>query len=79
MAAVELPVGHVRRNPWIWVVAVAFCAHLVIDLLGAWALYYVPVVNTWFYPTLAKAKEQAKVEGGRPLATAGGGGVSAAQ
>ncbi len=24
-------------------VAVAFCAHLVIDLLGAWALYYVPV------------------------------------
>lgn len=60
-------------------VAVAFCAHLVIDLLGAWALYYVPVVNTWFYPTLAKAKEQAKVEGGRPLAAPAGGGVSAVQ
>lgn len=55
-------------------VAVAFCAHLVIDLLGAWALYYVPVVNTWFYPTLAKAKEQAKVEGERPLAAPAGGG-----
>ena len=51
----------------------------MIDLLGAWALYYVPVVNTWFYPTLAKAKEQAKVEGGRPLAAPAGGGVSAAQ
>ncbi|NEG70489.1 acyltransferase family protein [Bifidobacterium choloepi] len=38
------------------IVFVIFVLHLVIDLPGAWALYYIPVINTWFYPQLVKKR-----------------------
>lgn len=44
-------------------ILVAFAAHLTIDLLGACVLYYVPVVNTWFYPSLER-KRTRLVESG---------------
>ena len=40
--------------PQIPLVLLSFIIRLPIDLAGAVLLYYVPVINEWFYPQLAK-------------------------
>lgn len=57
----EILVALYRCTPGFPLAFVAFAAHLLIDILGAWALYYVPGVNTWFYPSLAKRRESEHV------------------
>lgn len=49
------------HTPHVPLVFVEFAAHLTVDALGAWALYHIPRINTWFYPMLAKRRATESV------------------
>ncbi|KFI67187.1 acyltransferase family protein [Bifidobacterium magnum] len=54
-----------RLQPYVGDVSLVFISfgiHMVIGLAGAWLLYYIPKINTWFYPVLAKKTAIAKEE-----------------
>lgn len=47
--------------PQVPLVLLSFIVRLPFDLIGATLLYYIPVINEWFYPQLAKQRQTNQI------------------